>query len=165
MPILAEMQAEAGCRVASLTHRLEAGRQPVRDAIGALVELGLVQENPGYGHPLRPEYILTRRGERVGPACEALMESLHAAGAVEVGLRKWSVATVAAVGLGAARFTDVARALRHATDRAVSQALGSLDDAGLIVREVVDGHPPAPEYLLSARGRRVATPATDLCVA
>jgi DNA-binding HxlR family transcriptional regulator len=157
VPILAEMAAHDGCRVAQLTHALEAGRQPV-----ALIALGLVRPNPGYGHPLRPEYVLTRRGGRAGPACTGLMRALREAEAIDVGLRKWSMPTLAAVGLGATRFGAIARALGDATDRAISQALGGLGEAGLVERRVEGGRPPAPRYALTAEGLLVRAPVLKL---
>lgn len=158
VPVLAELSARQGCRVVELTHALEAARQPVKDALESLVELGLVQPNPGYGHPMRPEYILTGRGERVGPACVRLMGALREAEAVEVGLRKWSMATVAAVSGGPARFGQIAAALGRATDRAVSLALGDLTGAGLVQRAVLEAPPYLTVYALTARGAPVAEP-------
>lgn len=162
VPILAQMQANGGCRFAQLTNALEAGRQPVRDALDALIELGLVQPNPGYGHPLRPEYILTRRGGVVGPASAALMTALRHAEAVDVGLRKWSMPTLASVGLGATRFGEIAHTLGDATDRALSHALGALGEVGLIERAIADGRPPVPRYGLTRAGSRVHAPVVEL---
>ncbi|GJM18444.1 MAG: hypothetical protein DHS20C14_06570 [Phycisphaeraceae bacterium] len=156
VPILAVMAAGDGCRVAQLTHTLHAGRQPVRDTLDALIALGLVQPNPGYGHPLRPEYVLTRRGGRVGPACTTLMSALREAEAIDIGLRKWSMPTLAAVGLGATRFGAIALALEDATDRALSHALGGLVDVGLIERSIADRRPPTPHYGLTAQGASVS---------
>lgn len=158
VPVLAVLAERSGGRVVELTHAVGAGRQPVRDALEALVELGLVQPNPGYGHPMRPEYVLTGRGERVGPACVRLMGALREAEAMEVGLRKWSMATVAAVAEGPARFGQIAGALGRATDRAVSLALGDLTGAGLVQRVVMGAPPYATVYGLTARGAPVAEP-------
>ncbi len=162
VPILAEMQANDGCRFAQLTHSLEAGRQPVRDALDTLIDLGLVQPNPGYGHPLRPEYVLTRRGGVVGPASVGLMTALRNAEAVDVGLRKWSMPTLASIGLGATRFGEIARTLGDATDRALSHALGALGEAGLVERAIADERPPAPRYELTRTGSRVHAPVVAL---
>ncbi len=162
VPILAEMHAHGGCRFAQLTHSLEAGRQPVRDALDTLIDLGLVQSNPGYGHPLRPEYVLTRRGGVVGPPSQGLMTALRRAQAVDIGLRKWSMPTLASVGLGATRFGEIAHALDGATDRALSQSLGALGEIGLVERAIADGRPPAPRYALTRAGSRVHEPVVGL---
>ena len=162
VPVLAVLAERSGGRVVELTHAVGAGRQPVRDALEALVELGLVQPNPGYGHPLRPEYILTRRGGVVGPASAALMTALRHAEAVDVGLRKWSMPTLASVGLGATRFGEIAHTLGDATDRALSHALGALGEVGLIERAIADGRPPVPRYGLTRAGARVHAPVVEL---
>lgn len=158
VPVLGELAELRGCRLIQLTTRLEAGRQPVRDAIDALIGLGLVRPNPGYGHPLRPEYLLTARGERAAPACRDLMRALERARAVPVGLRKWSMPTLAALDTGATRFGEIAGALGGATDRAVSIALGELGEAGLVSRRVIDARPPTPTYALTKRAGPIARP-------
>src|ERR671932_1580387 len=63
--VLAELRRTRGTRFVVLSKSLGVGRESLRRTLDALIELGLVRRNPGYGHPLRPEYLLTRRGEAV----------------------------------------------------------------------------------------------------
>ncbi len=160
-PILAELAADEGCKLATLTYRLGSARQPVRDALDTLIELGLVMPNPGYGHPLRPEYVLTRAGERAAPECARLMSTLRSANAMGIGLRKWAVPTMAAVQHGAARFGEIACALPDATDRALSLTLAGLDEATLIVRSFEEGE-RVPIYALTKPGLRIARAAMPI---
>ena len=42
-----------------LQRRLDVTRDSLRRALDALIALGYVRRNEGYGHPLRPEYLIT----------------------------------------------------------------------------------------------------------
>ncbi|MGH2451320.1 MAG: winged helix-turn-helix transcriptional regulator, partial [Candidatus Limnocylindria bacterium] len=61
-PVLAELDRSRGSRFVTLSNRLALSRESLRRTLTALIDAGLVMKNPGYGHPLRPEYILTERG-------------------------------------------------------------------------------------------------------
>lgn len=159
-PILAELDRCNGCKLVWLTHRLGAARQPVRDALDALIAMRLVEPNPGYGHPLRPEYILTPVGAGVAPAAAALVAALERAEALDVGLRKWAVPTIAAVRAGAHRFTQLAGVLPSATDRALAQTLRAL-----VARQLLSRTRATDErvlYRCTPAGRAIATPGARL---
>jgi DNA-binding HxlR family transcriptional regulator len=70
----------------TLCRRTAAGGESVRRALAGLVARRLVSRNPGYGHPLRPEYVLTPAGARVAPACALLVDGLAALEIGEIGL-------------------------------------------------------------------------------
>src|SRR5205085_9060327 len=105
-PVLAELLRQKGSRFAALSGTLGVGRESLRRTLDSLLALGLVARNPGYGHPLRPEYVLTARGARVAERCARLL----AAGDDEVLLRKWSLPVLAALG-EPARFSELRAAL------------------------------------------------------
>src|ERR671932_2722006 len=92
--VLAELRRTRGTRFVVLSKSLGVGRESLRRTLDALIELGLVRRNPGYGHPLRPEYLLTRRGERVAERCATLLALLD--GDAEVALKKWSLPVLVA---------------------------------------------------------------------
>ena len=97
VPILAELRRQRGSRFVTLARTLGMSRESLRRTLAALIESGLVGRNPGYGHPLRPEYVLTTRGERVAARGEPLVELLRERGLEEVGLKKWSMPVVHAL--------------------------------------------------------------------
>src|SRR3954467_4738348 len=66
-PALALLAERDGARFVELQRKLGVGRESLRRALDALLELGLVRRNEGYGHPLRPEYLLTRAGLEAAP--------------------------------------------------------------------------------------------------
>src|SRR5215213_8474587 len=92
-PLLAELLRQKGSRFAALAGTLGVGRESLRRTLDSLLEQGLVARNPGYGHPLRPEYVLTTRGEDAARRCTKLL----AAGDGDVLLRKWSLPILTAL--------------------------------------------------------------------
>src|SRR5215213_354009 len=128
-PALAELARRDGVRFVELQNRLGVGRESLRRALDALLELGFARRNPGYGHPLRPEYVVTEPGRGTGAACARVL----AAGDPDLLLRKWSVPTPCALAL----------------------ALSELELGGLVEREVVASRPPFAVYRTTAAGRRI----------
>ena len=125
VPVLAEVSTTpAAGRIAALGRRLGAGRQILRRTVAALGERGLVRKNPGYGHPLRPEFLLTRRGIVVGAWCETFVREIRRKRLERVVLRKWSMPVLLAVRRGGRRFSELETALLRAPSyRTVFHAL------------------------------------------
>jgi len=156
VPILAELHRGAGgAKFVTLVHRLGIGRDSLRRTLAALIERGWVKRNPGHGHPLRPEYLLTAAGARLAPWCARLTKLLHALQIEGVALRKWSMPVAYALGKGAERFSELKVLLAGSTPRALVITLKQMQQAGLVERVVSDGYPPATSYLLTPRGRKL----------
>jgi DNA-binding HxlR family transcriptional regulator len=149
-PVLAELERERGTRFVLLSNRLGVPRETLSRTLASLIAAGLVGRNPGYGHPLRPEYVLTSEGRRIARRCLPLLDALPDR---ELSLKKWTVPVLAAVG-GGARFTDL-RAELPASPRALTLALKDLQILGLVEREVVEGYPPTTRYRPTPAGRRL----------
>jgi DNA-binding HxlR family transcriptional regulator len=149
-PALAELGRRGGVRFVELQNRLGVGRESLRRALDALIELGLARRNPGYSHPLRPEYVVTEPGRAAAASCARVL----ALGDEQILLRKWSVPTLAELP-GQRRFSELRAALTGITPRALALALKDLETAGLIARRVIDTHPPSTIYRTTARGKRV----------
>jgi DNA-binding HxlR family transcriptional regulator len=159
LPVLAELHRLRGSKLVTLVHRLKASRGAVKQTLADLIRLGLVMRNPGYGHPLRPEYVLTARGIRIAPACAALLEELFLRGLVDVGLKKWSMPVLGALsslGRGGGRFSALMESLGSLTDRALALTLKDLQRAGLLSRLVLDSYPPTTLYQVTEEGRPIA---------
>jgi DNA-binding HxlR family transcriptional regulator len=153
VPILAELHRQRGSRFVTLARTLGLNRESLRQTLGALIDGGLVARNPGYGHPLRPEYVLTERGRSVGQASHPLMNALRKRELEEVGLKKWSLPVVHALGGGARRFSELRDDLSGISPRALTLALKDLEAAELVERRVTNDYPPATTYRLTRRGR------------
>lgn len=157
VPILAELRRQRGSRFVTLARTLGMSRESLRRTLAALIESGLVGRNPGYGHPLRPEYVLTSSGERIAVACGPLVEQLRRGELEEVGLKKWSMPVVFALGEGPRRFSELRETLEGISPRALALALKDLEAAEIVDRRVTDDYPPATVYRLTRTGRPLAT--------
>lgn len=148
--------AGGGSRVAVLTRELEVHRDALRASLEALQRSGWVQPNLGYGHPLRPEYVLTRAGRRLAPACARFDGVASKLGARPIAYKKWSAPVLVSVREGAARFNAIQLSLADVTPRALASSLKDLCAWELVVRDVNDAHPPRVKYELSQTGARLA---------
>ena len=149
--MLAEVDREKGSRFVALTRTLRLPRDSLRRTLEALMEMGLVERNPGYGHPLRPEYVLTGPGRPVAQRCARLVALLD--GQRDLALRKWTLPVLVAL-VGPSRFTE----LPGITARALAIALEDLEAAGLVERRVEAAYPPTAVYATTAGGRRLREP-------
>lgn len=77
-------------------------------------------------------------------------------GVEEIAYRKWSLPVLAAAGDEGSRFSEIGGRLSGVTDRALSQALGTLEDHGLLARHVrTEERPPVAVYRSTGTGRRL----------
>jgi DNA-binding HxlR family transcriptional regulator len=70
--------------------------------------------------------------------------------------RRWQLSIIYAALSGALRFSEFAEAISGISPRMLSERLRDLEAAGLIERTVLPTSPPAVEYRLTTRGRRLA---------
>lgn len=168
IPVLAELHRgdthPGGCKFITLARRLKLSRQTLAHTLQHLVHHDYILRNPGYGHPMRPEYILADDGYAVAHACDRLMRRLSTTGLADPLLRKWSLPTLLALAAGRSRFNQLKAALGGITARALALALKDLMAAAAIRREVTAGFPPAARYTLTALGRRLASLARSIAV-
>ena len=150
-----------GSRFVPLANRVGANRQSVRRALDALIDAGLVTPNPGYGHPSRPEYVLTDAGRRLAPAGRALVEELEPRQLATVGRRRWTLPVLVAL-LTGRRFSGLKAELQGITSRALTRTLKELIAAGLVQRSVHGSFPPHTSYQLTDRSLGIADQARDL---
>lgn len=151
--ILAEMHRSQGARLITLHKRCGMSRSVLRTCLARLIAACLVRQNPGYGHPLRPEYILTAAGEAIGPFCASFLKEGERRQISEVFLNKWSCPVMLRTGTEALRFNDLKRQLQPVTSRALSQALKLLHDHSCMAVRLIDSSPPTNLYSLSRKSR------------
>lgn len=165
VPVLARLSRHGGGRAIELVHELGASRGGVSQALEALVDLGLVARNPGHGHPLRPEYLLTPRGTRIAAEGHQIVQLTHDWSIQQLAFRKWSLPVVYGLGDEGARFSELRGRLPGITDRALSDALRALATSRLAERVIHAGHPPGVEYLPTTRAAELLLPLRGLAEA
>ena len=160
VPLLADLAAHMGARFVELIHRLGLSRDSCARTLDAAARIGWVQRNPGHGHPLRPEYILTEKGRAAAARAAAIAVAQREIGLPRGAATRWGLPLVAGIGAGHDRFNALSRLLAPATPRALSQGLTALGKHGLVSREVLDLRPPASRYELTRTGRVLAEACT-----
>lgn len=159
--LLADLAAHKGARFVELVHRLALSRDSLSRTLDAAATMGWVQRNPGHGHPLRPEYILTENGAVAAARAATIAEAQRAIGLPPGATTRWGLPLVAGIGAGHDRFNALSRLLVPATPRALSQGLTALGRHGLVAREILDTRPPASRYALTGSGHLLAAACLD----
>lgn len=152
-PILAELHRANGAKFITLVARLGIPRESLSRTLASLIRAGWVRRNPGHGHPMRPEYLPTRRGRRLGWACERLLFELRRRDLEGVALKKWSMPVLHALAGGPRRFGELKRTLGPVTTRALTLAIKDLVGAGLVRRTVSSAYPPTVRYGVGSDSR------------
>lgn len=154
LPILSELHRNKGCKFVTLVTRLSLSKDALSRTLNALTQQDLVMRNPGYGHPLRPEYILTVKGQQIGQAVFELMQTLERLGIVDVALKKWSLPIIVVL-QDQPRFTDILENLSGLTTRALALGLVQLSQAKIL--KPLEGISGAKNgYRLTHSGTKIA---------
>ncbi len=157
VPVISELHRLSGAKFVTLVNSLGVSRGTLSTSLDALIELGLVRRNAGHGHPMRPEYLLTEKGKRIGPRCKSLTDLVRRGNDLDFAFRKWTLPLVAVIGRDVCRFNEVRFSLGDPTPRAITLGLKSLVDHSWATRSLIDSYPPAAGYRLMSVGRRVLT--------
>jgi DNA-binding HxlR family transcriptional regulator len=155
MPLLATMSRDGGARFAALANQHGISRSALSRSLQGLIEAGWVARNPGHGHPLRPEYVLTDAGTPLAAWCERVMEQRRRLRLEPGQLPRWSLPLVARLRRNPARFSTLQSALA-VTPRALSLTIRQMLSVELVSRSVEPAFPPTARYGLTGRGRRLA---------
>jgi DNA-binding HxlR family transcriptional regulator len=152
LPVLAELMRGDGCKFITLVRRLECSDRAIRQSLDYLIQIGWVTRNPGYGHPSRPEYVLTESA----PDALPIWSELQKWDQDVVAFERWPLIILPLLDSGA-RFGMLLRSTNGITPRALSIALAKLIDSGLATREIMPGNPPATEYRATPWGEKVVS--------
>lgn len=157
IPLLAFMSEEGGARFGVLLRQLGVSRSVLSRHVDALEEAGWLGRNPGHGHPLRPEYLLTEAGRPIAAWCERVMEERRRLGLERDGLGRWSLPLILGLEPDWKRFSTLQAELAPVTPRALSLTLKQMLAVKLVERRLENRFPPLPLYGLSGAGRSFAS--------
>lgn len=163
--ILVKLTSRAwSLRILALLHQGIAGRQvPLLTATGAsrtsfaaslehLFELGLLERNPGHGHPLRPEFRLTRNGVNAAEIADRIVNVVPNDREFALLRRNWTVPILALTDTPQ-RFSVIKSDLVTVTDRALSTSLRQLEAQDWLRRDIdTSERTPYPTYLAVNKG-------------
>ncbi len=154
--ILALMHSGTPGRQAPLLSQTGAGRTAFTQSLNHLLELGLLERNPGHGHPLRPEYRLTQKGVEVAIIADRIIRAVPGPSGSVLLRRAWTVPVLAVSGKPR-YFTDIKDRLTSITDRALSQSLKQLQTQHWLERTVdITIRPPRPLYRAANTGAQIS---------
>lgn len=156
VPLMAHVAAAEGSRFAAMLAGLGLSRSALAASLDQLQQAGWLRRNPGHGHPLRPEYILTAAGAPVAAFCMKVMTERERLGLAPGQLPRWSLPLIARLGRDRARFSALRTALEPVTPRALSLTLKQMLSIDLVDRALEAEFPPIAIYGLTGRGRALA---------
>ena len=156
VPLMAHVGQEEGSRFAVMLARIGLSRSALAASLAQLQEAGWLRRNPGHGHPLRPEYILTPAGELVAAFCMKVMAERERLGLEPSQMPRWSLPLISTLGRDRARFSALRTSLAPVTPRALSLTLKQMLSTALVERALEDEFPPIAIYGLTGRGLSLA---------
>lgn len=151
VPILSEIYDREGARFITLLYRLGISRSVLSSTLDKLISGGFIIRNPGYGHPLRPEYLLTEKGNRIAPFCQEIMNHVKGNKAERLVHSRWAFRILLLMSQKVIRFSELKSRLTPITPRALSEELKRLGTEGYISRKVIDDYPPTSLYKLTPK--------------
>lgn len=155
LKILALLESGVPGRQAPLIAASQASRTSFASSLEHLIDLGLLEKNPGHGHPLRPEFRLTRSGVMAAGMAARIMAIVPDDEAFAVIRRSWAV-PVLAITQTPKRFSIIKSGLGGITDRALSQSLSTLEEQSWLKREIdMSQRTPFPTYLAMNAGLKI----------
>lgn len=142
-------------RQALLLAKSGASRTAFAQSLRHLVELGMLERNPGHGHPLRPEYRLTGQGAKAAKLAHQIQQVAKPEDQFLL-RRAWTLPILTTL-QKPGHFNDIKRILPMITDRALSQSLKSMEDRAWVQRSVNDlARPPRSLYSAINTGKKLS---------
>lgn len=155
LKILALLHSGVPGRQAPLLAASQASRTAFASSLSHLIELGLLEKNPGHGHPLRPEFRLTRKGVTAAAMASRIVEVAPDNDALAIIRRRWAAPILAVTG-APKRFSIIKSGLGAITDRALSQSLCVLEEREWLKREIdISERSPFPTYRAVNDGKKI----------
>ncbi|MEM7424659.1 MAG: winged helix-turn-helix transcriptional regulator [Pseudomonadota bacterium] len=153
--ILALMHSGVSGRQAPLLAATSASRTSFAASLDHLIRLGLLEKNPGHGHPLRPEFRLTEAGANAAQTASRIVGAVPDESEFAILRRSWPV-PILALTAERQRYSALKSGLVKITDRALSNSLRMLEERKWLKREIdTSERAPFPTYQAVNTGRMV----------
>ena len=163
LKILALLDQGVPGRQAPLLAATSASRTSFAASLEHVVELGLLERNPGHGHPLRPEFRLTVKGVEAAKIASKIVSAVPDDDGFALLRRSWTI-PVLALTERPQRFSVIKSDLVTITDRALSGTLHQLEARAWLRRDIdTSSRTPFPTYLAVNQGIEINR-AVDLSV-
>lgn len=151
LPILSSLHKGVAGRQATLLAATGANRTAFVQSLDHLIEMGLLERNPGYGHPLRPEFRLTQLGISAAAIANKI-QNVSSDEDQDLLRRSWTLPVLASLHRPS-HFNELKRSLQTITDRALSQSLKSMEKRNWVCRFVDENaRPPRSIYSTVNKG-------------
>ncbi|MEJ8474756.1 winged helix-turn-helix transcriptional regulator [Roseibium algae] len=145
LPILSSLHAGVPGRQATLLAATGASRTAFAQSMDHLIKIDLLERNPGYGHPLRPEFRLTQLGMEAAAIADKV-QRVSADDDQDLLRRSWTLPVLTSL-QKPSHFNDIKRNLKTITDRALSQSLKAMEVRHWVHRSVDEAaRPPRSIY-------------------
>lgn len=155
LKILALLHGGTPGRQAALLVASGASRTAFAQSLTHLVDLGLLERNPGHGHPLRPEFRLSIRGTAIAALASRIEKVVPDPSGHALLRRAWTVPVLAVV-QEPRYFSEIRTELAPISDRALSQSLKQLQARHWLRRRIEPAtYPPRPLYQAANAGARI----------
>ncbi len=155
LSILAQMDRGVPGRQATLISAIGAGRTAFRQSLDHLIDLELIERNPGHGHPLRPEFRLTVKGAEIAGTANRIETLVKKPDQQTLLRRAWSLPVLSA-SLEPRYFGEIKSRLLPITDRALSQSLKLLETQRWVLRDVeTSSRPYRARYQAANTGAQI----------
>ncbi len=145
LPILSSLHVGVAGRQATLLAATGASRTAFAQSMDHLIKNGLLERNPGYGHPLRPEFRLTQLGLEAAAIADKI-QRVSTVDDQDLLRRSWTLPVLTSLQTPS-HFNDIKRNLQTITGRALSQSLKSMEVRNWVHRNVDEtARPPRSIY-------------------
>jgi len=143
--ILAYIYKGHDARVTPISHHFSTGRTSISSALDHLLVSGYIKKNAGHGHPLRPAFLLTKKGKKVARWAVSIDEVL-VPNDWTIARKSW-VLPILRQSIPVRRFGELRAELKPVTDRALSETLKRLSECQWVHRQVdTKSSPPGVSY-------------------
>ena len=145
IPILSSLHVGVAGRQAALLTATGASRTAFAQSMDHLIKMGVLERNPGYGHPLRPEFRLTQFGKEAAAIADKI-QRISTEDDQRLLRKSWTLPVLTSLQTPC-HFSDIKRNLHTISDRALSQSLKSMEVKDWVQRSVDEtARPPRSIY-------------------